>query len=329
MISLLLTLFISMFSIGSSINRLDDHIENNITIPDTKPINKLDVIDDNNYVYYSINYFCSDDYLNYLYSQSSSGATIYPYDDTFTTMSSVFNGSGSYLHVNYNSSGAYPIKFGYFYNNNFVLSSAYNLLSIDFHRSGLNHENNYVYVLKFNLNDGFYFQYLFYRYNNTGLISVTPICNFTTNFYADVIAVPNNSSYVLNPGVDRVSLFLPFNYFDNYDTYEDYQSGYYFGYDDGYANGKTDGYDEGLQQGELNGYQTGYDYAMEVVGGNATALTIFTGIIDIALVPVNVFLGFMNFDILGINVAGFVSGLITASMIVIVLRFIFGGKKND
>lgn len=329
MICLLLTLFISMFSLGSSINRLDDHIENDITISSSKPINKVNVIEDNSYVYYSFNYFCSDDYLNYLYSLSTSGATIIPHDDYYTTMSSIFAGSGSYSYSNFTGSSGYPIKVGYFSSGNFINSPSLNLQSIDFYRSGLNHENSFVYVLRFKLDNGIYIQYDFHRYNNTGLINVTPICNLTTSAYALVFAVPNNNSYVLPPSQVETSLFLPFNYFEDISNYEDYQSGYYFGYDDGYEIGKTDGYDEGLAQGEINGYQTGYDYAMEVVGGNATALTIFTGIIDIALVPVNVFLGFMNFDILGINVAGFVSGLLTASMIVIVLRFIFGGKKND
>lgn len=205
MISLLLTLFISLLSIGSPINTIEETREsristfsnNSLNLQDSKPINKLDVIEDNSYVYYSFNYFCSDDYLSYLYSQSNSGATIIPHDDYYTTMSSVFAGSGYYLYSNFTGSSGYPIKVGYFSNGRFINSPSLNLQSIAFYRSGLIHENSYVYVLKFNFGNGIYIQYDFHRYNNTGLINVTPICNLSTTAYALVFAVPNSNSYVL------------------------------------------------------------------------------------------------------------------------------------
>lgn len=99
------------------------------------------------------------------------------------------------------------------------------------------------------------------------------------------------------------------------DTYitQGYNDGYWVGFNDG----KTQGYQSGYNQGLLDG--TEYD---------DTALTIFTGIIQVGLLPVNVFLQILNFEVFGINIAGFVSALLTISIVIIVIRVITG-KKND
>ena len=89
-----------------------------------------------------------------------------------------------------------------------------------------------------------------------------------------------------------------------------------------YQNGYNDGYSNGYQGGYNSGYNAG-------ANTDATASTIFTGILDVALIPVNVFLTIFNFDVFGINIAGIVSALLTISVVVIIFRFLFGGKKDD
>lgn len=92
-------------------------------------------------------------------------------------------------------------------------------------------------------------------------------------------------------------------------------------YDNGYNNGYQDGYNTAYQ----TGYNAGIDYASQL---DSTALTIFTGFIDVGLLPINVFLQILNFEVFGINIAGFVSALLTISLVVIIIRIVVG-SKND
>lgn len=106
---------------------------------------------------------------------------------------------------------------------------------------------------------------------------------------------------------------------------EGLQTGLANGYNDGYAKGK----EEGITEGESSGYQNGYNDAIsDASNQSVVANSIFSGIFTVAMLPVNVFLQFMNFEVFGINISGLVSGLITVALVVIVLRFIFakGGK---
>lgn len=97
---------------------------------------------------------------------------------------------------------------------------------------------------------------------------------------------------------------------------------YETGYNDGLNAGYNSGYNTGFQKGYLNG--------LHDTSHSETATTIFNGIFTVAMLPVNVFLGFMNFEVFGINISGLVSGLITVALVFIILRFIFGkGGKND
>lgn len=109
----------------------------------------------------------------------------------------------------------------------------------------------------------------------------------------------------------RNNILSLFNYTDNYNI----------GYDVGYNNG----YNEGVNVGYSNGYNIGYNDALEV---DSTAVTIFSGILSIAMVPINFFLSIFNFEILGINMASFVSALLTVCVIIIVIKMI-SGKGNE
>lgn len=97
-------------------------------------------------------------------------------------------------------------------------------------------------------------------------------------------------------------------------------------YYDGFRDGKQQGYDEGKADGHQEGWLEGFNYADNQ---DETALTIFEGIITIALVPINFFLAIFNFEIFGINLSGFVSALLTVSIIIIVVRFLTGKKQGS
>lgn len=97
-----------------------------------------------------------------------------------------------------------------------------------------------------------------------------------------------------------------------------------------YNQGYTTGYDEGYDIGHSEGHQEGWLEGVEYAGNqDETALTIFEGIITIALVPINFFLAIFNFEIFGINLSGFVSALLTVSIIIIVVRFLTGKKQGS
>lgn len=99
---------------------------------------------------------------------------------------------------------------------------------------------------------------------------------------------------------------------------EGYQDGYSVGYSEGYGSGASDGYAEGYQNGLNDGINT-----------DATTLTIFNGILSISLVPINFFLGIFNFEILGINITGFITALVSVLIVIILVRLIFGGKSSS
>ena len=91
----------------------------------------------------------------------------------------------------------------------------------------------------------------------------------------------------------------------------------------------TNGYNQGLKEGEKNGYSNGYSAGLADGIKDNTIFNIFNGILNIAMVPVNFFLSIFNFEILGVNMAGFVSALLTISIIIFLLRMIKGSKTDD
>lgn len=107
------------------------------------------------------------------------------------------------------------------------------------------------------------------------------------------------------------------------------ESAYNEGYDSGYNNGYDDGresVEDDLTDSYNNGYSAGYN-----AGYNADSVvsTIFSGIIQVALVPVNFFLGVFNFEILGINLRAFIQALFTIALVIIVVKMVVGGKGGD
>lgn len=111
-----------------------------------------------------------------------------------------------------------------------------------------------------------------------------------------------------------------------YDSFKNYYYGVMSGdgsletYNRGYNNGYNDGYNAAYNIG----YYVGYDAAL---GTNGTAITIFNGILSIGMLPINIFLKILNFDILGINMANFISALLSICLTLIIIRTILGTNK--
>lgn len=100
-------------------------------------------------------------------------------------------------------------------------------------------------------------------------------------------------------------------------------------YSVGYEVGKNDGYQQGLTDGRQGGYQQGYaDGYTEGASQDETAVVIFTGILNVALLPINMFLQIFNFEVFGINIGGLVSAFLTVAIVVIIIRIITGKKSE-
>lgn len=112
-------------------------------------------------------------------------------------------------------------------------------------------------------------------------------------------------------------------FFNN--NFGDYSTGYDNGYTNGLEVGQVNGYDNGYGIGYQEGYSAAIDYSSQQ---QSTALTIFTGIIEVGLLPVNVFLKMFEYEVFGINIAGLVSAGMTIAIVVIIIRVVTG-KKDD
>lgn len=104
-----------------------------------------------------------------------------------------------------------------------------------------------------------------------------------------------------------------------------YNSGYNNGYQDakeGFEEEKTGIYNSGFEQGKVAGYNDGYNAGKDV-SDNYTFLGLIGAVFD---APIQAFTGLFNFDILGVNMQGFVLAMLTLAVIIIVIRIALGGK---
>ncbi len=105
-----------------------------------------------------------------------------------------------------------------------------------------------------------------------------------------------------------------------------YNQGIEEGRNDGYNNGYDNGYSAGKAYGEANPndsvknvyYNNGYAKGYEE-GVNAED-TLNSFILSIAAVPVNMLAGMFNLNILGVNIANLVFSLLTAGIVILVLK---------
>lgn len=104
---------------------------------------------------------------------------------------------------------------------------------------------------------------------------------------------------------------------------------YYSGYNNGYQDAKeafeedkTGIYNSGFESGKIAGYNDGYNAGKDV-SDNYTFLGLIGAVFD---APIEAFKGLFNFDILGVNMQGFVLAMLTLAVIIIVIRIALGGK---
>lgn len=129
--------------------------------------------------------------------------------------------------------------------------------------------------------------------------------------YSSYAVMSNVSELVINMPINLIDELVN-NVFDlNSQVY--YENGYNNGYSEGYQNGKADGYSEGLQAG---------------MDTNGEAFVIFNGILNVAMIPINVFLKIFEFEVFGINISSLVSALLSVAILIIVIRLITGKKSE-
>lgn len=78
--------------------------------------------------------------------------------------------------------------------------------------------------------------------------------------------------------------------------------------------GYNAGYNSGFNVGKVQGYNEGYDKAMSVSNN------LFSYILSVAQVPVNMIQDMLDFEILGVNMANFVLSIFTACLVIVVLK---------
>lgn len=99
---------------------------------------------------------------------------------------------------------------------------------------------------------------------------------------------------------------------------QQYKSGYDAGHIAGYSEGEQYGYRNGNTIGYNQGYSVGYN-----AGLNEQDVYSFSNLIgSVVDVPVQTFMNLFNFELLGVNLASFFTGLLTLAFIICIVRLI-------
>lgn len=111
---------------------------------------------------------------------------------------------------------------------------------------------------------------------------------------------------------------------------EETQQAYNTGYNAGKGYGQNIGYEQGYSAGDSAGYTRGYNvgdsagFTRGVASANDYS---FIGLIGSTIdAPIRALTGLLNFEILGVNLSGFVYGLFTISLVIMIIKYIKGGK---
>lgn len=186
--------------------------------------------------------------------------------------------------------------------------------------------------------------------------------NFTNSDNLLVFSKLNNSfKYYLQPNISQNDVYKFFALIDyrNYNPsdnefyvagFNSASKGYYDnGYKNGYSAGNTDGYKTGYTAGDSKGYQRGLSD-----GGNYSFLSLFGAIFDAPIqalfggtqrLPAGTKItdssgktitltsdtvvnrgGMLNFELMGVNLSGFVLALFSLSIIIVVIKFALAKK---
>jgi len=109
---------------------------------------------------------------------------------------------------------------------------------------------------------------------------------------------------------------------DNFTDNESFQSGYDQGYQEGLGVGNTEGYQNGYNAGNTIGYNNGYSAGVEA-SNQYTFLSLMGSVLD---APLKTFTSLLNFNLLGVNMLSFITGLLTLAIIIFVIKLFLGGK---
>ena len=101
-----------------------------------------------------------------------------------------------------------------------------------------------------------------------------------------------------------------------------FEEGYAKGEGIGFVNGEEKGYKDGLEKGEDIGYENGkHDGYYQGRADEASEGTFFTLIFDVIDAPVKVLSKVLNFEILGVDMLGLASSLLTFAILVTVVKY--------
>lgn len=107
-----------------------------------------------------------------------------------------------------------------------------------------------------------------------------------------------------------------------------YHEGYDVGNNDGYKSGYNEGYDIGYDEGNNYGYNyghnLGYNDGYEAGSYNAEHYTFLSLIGAVVDAPLGAFKSMFDFDILGVNMTGFLLSLFSISIILVVIKIAMG-----
>ena len=127
----------------------------------------------------------------------------------------------------------------------------------------------------------------------------------------------NPTDYLCNyllTGENVPSVYV-FNDLSNIDYY---LSGALTAYDNGYSTGYNKGYSTGQSVGFNNGYAAG-ENAGAAVGANYSFINLIGAVFD---APISAFRGLLNFEILGVNMSGFVTGMLSLCVVFLFLKLV-------
>lgn len=243
-----------------------------------------------------------------VFESFETGHTGYYNLDTFLTF---------YTHLDYNSTSDYQFTYQGFKGTIYIYDSTEHTASDFLYTS---EESDYVEV-DFTINEFTTFEVSTNLTTDDGSYDYNIDIHFPSGVSSCSISVP---SYVFNADfIFDTSVQIIWSPIINYDIPNIVDgNSFNVGINEGYEQGFADGTQAGRQQGFADGVR----HAQEQ---DQTALTIFEGIVTVALVPINFFLAIFNFEIFGINISGFVSALLTVSIIIIIVRFMTGQKQDD
>lgn len=163
----------------------------------------------------------------------------------------------------------------------------------------------------------FYNQEIANEYIFTDLISFD---NFTSPITSEIV----NHDYDIG---DIEFVFLPLGvarHLSELQSDASYQEGYNSGYETGITEGTQTGYNNGYSEGHTIGYSEGLSEGLET--GHITE--IWTNVLNVGVLPINILLAMLNFEVFGINIGTFVTMLLTIALILIVCRTIFNGGSG-